>query len=47
MTGIGKQREGLFDTGLVNQEMDGNKCNTRKSHLNIILQNNIKHDSNM
>lgn len=47
MTGIGKKREGLFDTGIVNQEIDGNKCNTRKSHLNIILQNNIKHDSNM
>jgi hypothetical protein len=43
MTGIGKQREDLFDTGLVNQEMDGNNCSTRKSDLNIILQNNIKH----
>jgi hypothetical protein len=43
MTGIGKQREGLFDMGIVNQEMDGNKCSTLKSHLNIILQNNIQH----
>jgi len=43
MTGIGKQREDLFDTGHVNQEMDGNNYSTRKSHLSIILQNNIKH----
>jgi hypothetical protein len=47
MTGIGKQREDLFDMGLVNQEMDRNKCSTREFHLNIILQNNMKHDSNM
>jgi hypothetical protein len=47
MTGTGKQREDLFDMGFVNQEIDGNKCSTQKFHLNIILQNNIKHDSNM
>jgi len=42
-----KTKRGSIYTSLVNQEMDGNKYITRKSYFNIILQNNIKHDSNM
>jgi hypothetical protein len=47
MTGIGEQREDLFDIGLVNQELDGNNRGTRKFHLNIVLKKHTKRDSNI